>query len=251
MLSRVVLRLAAVGLVAPLSAQPARTFEVASIKANRSSGNAMGNHFTEQQATWTNATLFSLISNVYRLMNYQILGAPEWTKNERWDIDAKTDGKTTTGQKFEMLGPLMADRFHLQFHRESRELPVYRLVIAKGGIKMTEVKDGEAGPHPPGISNRPSHLTGWGMPIAQLVSFLSGSYLNQPVVDATGLTGNYDFDLKWTADETQAYARDEASDPSGPSLFSAIQEQLGLKLESTKGPVQVLVIDHVERPAEN
>jgi uncharacterized protein (TIGR03435 family) len=226
-------------------------FEVASVKANHSGGNAVGNHFTEQQTSWTNVPLTVLIRSVYRLKNYQLIGAPAWADNEKWDIDAKSEGKTTGKQRNEMLGNLLADRFHLQFHRETRELPVYRLVIAKGGVKMTQIKDGEVRPQKPGISNRPSHLMGWASPVGQLVYFLSGDYLNEPIIDATGLTGNYDFDLKWTPDPNQAYQRDEAADPNGPSLFVAIQEQLGLRLEATKGPVEVLIIDHVEHPTEN
>lgn len=248
---RTVLTLAAVWYGFAQNAPAPVRFEVASIKANHSGRNALGNHFTEEQATWTNIPLKVLITNVYRLRNYQLIGAPAWAENERWDIDATTDGKTTTGQKFAALGPLLEERFHLKVHRETRQLPEYRLVIAKGGVKLTEVKDGEKRDHPPGIRNQPSHLTGWASPILQLVDFLSGSYLNEPIIDATDLKGNYDFDLKWTADPNQAYAREEAPDPSGPSLFAAIQEQLGLKLEATKGPVEVVVIDHVERPMEN
>ena len=238
-------------LAAPLFSQPAPAFEVTSVKANRTGHNAIGNHFTEQQMSWTCVPLSVLIESVYRLRNYQLIGAPSWVDNERWDIDAKANGAIPRNQMMPMLGTLLADRFNLKVHRETRELPIYRLVIAKGGVKLTEIKDGEPRTHTPGISNRPSHLTGWASPIAQLVDFLSGSYLNQPIVDATGLTGKYDFDLKWTADETQAYARDEAAEPGGPSLFAAIQEQLGLKLEPAKGPVEVIVIDHVEHPTEN
>ena len=230
---------------------PPVPFEVASIKANHSGRNGTGNHFTEQQATWTNTSLKAMITNVYRLKNYQLIGAPAWAETERWDIDAKTEAKTTIGHKFAALGFLLEDRFHLKVHRETRELPIYRLVVAKGGVKMIEVKEGETRPHRPSISPQPSHLQGWGCPVAQLADFLSGTYLNEPIVDATGLTGKYDFDLKWTADPTQAYLRDEAADPAGPSLFAALQEQLGLKLETAKGPVEVVVIDHVERPAEN
>ncbi len=241
----------AISLCAPLGGQTAADFEVASIKANHSGHNAIGNHFTEQQMSWTNTPLFVLITNTYRLRNYQVIGAPAWTHSENWDIDAKSAGKTTMAEKNEMLARLLAARFHLQFHRETRELAIYKLVIAKGGVKMKEVKDGEKRDHPGGISNRDSHLQGWAQPVNMLVSFLSGSYLNQPIVDETGLTAKYDFDLKWTADPNQAYQRDEAADPNGPSLFAAIQEQLGLKLEAAKGPVEVLIIDHVERPAEN
>jgi uncharacterized protein (TIGR03435 family) len=241
----------AVALSATLIGQTSPTFEAASIKANHSGHNGMNNRSTDEQAIWTNTSLFALVESVYRLKNYQVIGAPAWTHSETWDIDAKSAGKTTMAEKYAMLATLLADRFHLQFHRETRELPLYKLVIAKGGLKMRQVKDGEKRDHSSGISNRDSHLTGWAQPVSQLVYFLSGSYLNEPIADETGLIGNYDFDLKWTPDPNQAYQRDEAADPTGPSLFSAIQEQLGLKLEAAKGPVEVLVIDHVERPSEN
>lgn len=234
-----------------LPSQTTPSIEVASIKPNRSGVEAINNHFTEQQLSWTNVPAKALIANAYHVLDYQIINAPDWLNNERWDIDAKTTGKTTTMQKFELLGPLLADRFNLQFHRDTRDMGLYRLVIAKGGIKMTEVRAGETPSHSPGIRNLPGHIEAWAMPVGALVRFLSGSHLDQPIIDGTALTGRYNFDLKWAPADNQALMPGEAADPNGPTLFHALEEQLGLKLVTTKGPVEVFVIDRIERPREN
>lgn len=171
-----------------------------------------------------------------------------------------------------MLQALLAERFKLLAHRETKELPVYALVVAKNGPKFEEAKPGDR--YPDGIKapdGRPGagmmftnrgQVTGQGLPIANLVRQLSLE-LGRTVVDTTGLTGTYDFTLKWTPDESQGrmFKRAEggqqrtdpapSSESSGPSIFTALQEQLGLKLEAQKGPVEILVIDYVERPTAN
>jgi uncharacterized protein (TIGR03435 family) len=172
-----------------------------------------------------------------------------------------------------MLQPLLADRFQLKVHTEVRDLPVLTLVIAKGGPKLHEAKPGDTYPNglkdfngqgggPGMMLMRPGQLTGQGLPLSSLARVLT-QQLGSTVQDKTGLTGKYDLTLQWTPDRNgsampgapepglQGPGSGGSTDASGPSIFSAIQEQLGLKLESQKGPVEVLVIDHVETPSEN
>jgi uncharacterized protein (TIGR03435 family) len=142
-----------------------------------------------------------------------------------------------------MLQSLLADRFQLRVHYESRIQPIYELVLAKGGFKLKPLPaDHERG----GMSGRPGEMILHGMSIADLARSLSMSNeAGRAVVDKTGLTGNYEIDLKWTPDDQQG------TPDAGSTLFTALEEQLGLKLEPAKGPVDTLVIDHVEKPSEN
>jgi uncharacterized protein (TIGR03435 family) len=165
---------------------------------------------------------------------------------DKWDIDAKTDGPTTFPQKAEMLQALLGERFGLKFHWEKKEVPGYSLVIAKGGPRLHEVKEGEVNSAPAGtridrglISGNHVHMSDW-------VGFLT-SELGCPSEDNTGLKGIYDFKLEWSPDDSQPNSRGESGDPNGPSIFAAMQEQLGLKLEPKKFPVEMFVIDHVNR----
>jgi bla regulator protein blaR1 len=258
-------------------------YDVASIKPNKSGTNMVRLMFTPDGLSATNGTLQMLINAAYRVENNQISGAPNWVNSERYDIEAKMDSSTADelrklseddrrDVRQRMLQALLADRFKLTIHRETKELAVFALVVAKDGPKFQEAKPGDT--YPNGIKGPDGHggagmmfmgregLTVQGIPIADLVRHLSRQ-LGRTVVDKTGLTGKYDFTLKWTPDERQApmFKGAEGSQPgtggtaapesSGPSIFTAIQEQLGLKLESEKGPVNILIIDHVEKPSEN
>jgi uncharacterized protein (TIGR03435 family) len=180
------------------------------------------------------------------------------------------DERRTERQR--MLQALLAERFKLTVHRESKELPIYALVVAKDGPKLQEAKPGDT--YPNGIKGPDGQpgagmmmmgregLTAQGIPIANLVRHLS-RVLGRKVVDKTGLTGKYDFTLKWTPDQSQSAmlrgpeggqpgtGSAAAPEASEPSIFTALQEQLGLKLDSQKGPVEILIIDHVEKPSEN
>ena len=170
-----------------------------------------------------------------------------------------------------MLQALLADRFKLTVHRETRELPVYSLVIGKNGPILQETKPDPSAPPAPGpaasrggssiriskMSSGPATMTALHTSASDLADSLSVQ-LGRTVLDKTGLTSRYDFTLKWTADDAQlplpsgsAPPPSLTTDPSGPTLFTAVQEQLGLKLEPGKGPVEVVVIDHVERPSGN
>jgi uncharacterized protein (TIGR03435 family) len=208
----------------------------------------------------TNVTLHGLIRRAYDVQDDQILGGPDWLNSEGYDIDAKLE--KSVFDELQKLGPdqrvleskrtlqaFLADRFKLSLHSETKEVPVYAMVIARNGLKIQRAIPGDTYPNglkrpdgvPIGAGNwlEAGKFVGQGVPIAALVQFLSEHYLHRTVLDKTGLTGKYDFTLQLTPDESQA------------AIFTAIQEQLGLKLESQKGPAELLVIDHAEKPLEN
>lgn len=265
----------------PLWAQTQPTtapaFEVASIKANHSGdGRMMMNVAPGGRVNATNLTVRQLIVMAYRIKPSQLSGGPSWIDSDHYDISAKAEGPATPEQLQLMMQALLADRFKLSLRHESKEMPVYALVVAKDGPKLHENKEAEAEKErakaegaKPGDANAPPKggnfmrmgrglLSAQGAPVTNLADLLSRQ-LGRVVLDKTGLTGLYDFELKWTPDESQgqmfkgADAGDSAPSPdtSGPTIFTALQEQLGLKLESQKGPVEVFVIDHVEKPTEN
>ena len=266
------------------SASHSYEYEVASIKPDKSGTNMIRLMYSPGGLNATNSTVRMLINTAYGVEDNQLSGGPSWLNSEHYDIEAKMDSATADAlhklsedegrlARQQMLQALLADRFKLAIHRETKELPVYSLVVDKNGLKIQEAKPGDTYPNgikgPDGkggagmmMMNGRGSLTGQGVQIANLVRVLSRQ-LGRSVVDKTGLTGKYDFALKWTPDESQgAMLRAPAGgqpgaggapppDSSGPSIFTALQEQLGLKLESQKGPVEILVIDHVERPSEN
>jgi uncharacterized protein (TIGR03435 family) len=202
----------------------------------------------------------------------QITGGPSWIASAKFDIVAKEGDETiaklrglTVEQQMAVIRPmvqaLLADRFKLKVHHEMKELPVYALVVANGGMKMRTSEDGvvfssnpeEARGHSFAMRGR-GQLQGGGATTEELSSMLSiqPEVTGRMVVNKTGLTGKYDFMLKWTPDTGSSIANGStAADSSGPSLFTAIQEQLGLKLEAQKSPVDVIVIDSIERPSPN
>jgi uncharacterized protein (TIGR03435 family) len=264
------------------SAQPdARlTFDVASIKP--SAPDAFGwfiNPTPSGRINVTNMTLKQLILAVYHIQAFQVIGGAAWIDSVHYNIEAKPDTPAKPGDWPIRLGALLTDRFHLVFHRETKELPVYALVMAKKGGKlgrgMTESKVGSCRaldpskpytqPEPGTLAHAcgtlqmgPTRLTAVGVQIADLAPMLSRS-IGQTVIDKTGLPGKFDITMDFALDESQlailfpveAISSTARSDPTGPSQFNALQEQLGLKLESAKGPVEVLVIDHAEKPSEN
>jgi len=272
-------------------------FDVVSIKPNTSGTNMVmmrvqaGGRFTA-----TNVTLRNLITNAYRLQPFQLVGGPSWLASDHFDILAKapddagdafsfqqTGSEPSAGQL--MLRAMLADRFKLQAHTETRELPIYSLVLARAdgklGPKLTRsttdcaalaaAARGRPGGPPPmpapgqpmvcGMRIGPGNISAGGTPLAQVATSLA-NFVGRTVVDRTGLSGNFDFELTYTPDQMPQGAAGKPADqpvlangvgidPNGPSIFTAIQEQLGLKLESAKGPVDVLVIDGVEHPTEN
>jgi uncharacterized protein (TIGR03435 family) len=208
--------------------------------------------------TARNVSLKRLISEAYHVQTFQISG-PGWLDSERFDILAKADGNRKYEEMMPMLQTLLVDRFQIKMHRETKELPLYALVIAKDGIKFRKA-DGDCpavaeGKYPCGgfNINRGGLLTGYKVSIAQMTQALA-FIVGRTVTDRTGLKGIYDIDVRWSADELgqEPGASAPTPDSSGPSLFSALQEQLRLKLEAQKGPVDFIVVDHAEKvPAEN
>jgi uncharacterized protein (TIGR03435 family) len=259
------LRLAAalLWIAAPLSAQtpaaPAE-FDVATIKASKP--NMPGKQFMangHELATY-NTTLTDLITYAYGVHPSQVAAGPAWMATEKFDLNGKSSGEQqpTDAQWKAMTRKLLADRFSFSFHREPRELAAYALTVAKGGPKLAETK-AEPGSLPGigfrGFGNMPVHNAS----MADFAAMMQASVLDRPMIDRTGLQGHYDFTLKWTPDDSQFIgtrppgtstpAIDATDAP--PNLFTAIQEELGLKLEPIKAPVEVIVIDHVERPSAN
>jgi uncharacterized protein (TIGR03435 family) len=247
-------------------AEKTPVFDVISVKPSKDDGR-LRLRFTKDGFVATNLDLHDLIGESYLVDDNQILSEPAWAKKQGFDVEAKvvgTDvaalGKMSFDERRAMFKQVLTERFKLAIHHETRELPVYALTIAKGGAKL---KQGTTSPDGPAISKRgpgmikvgPGLVSAVGTTIPYFVGVLSGE-LGRTVVDRTGLTGVYDISLTWAGDAGQGGGLGTAgaasgSDASGPSLFTAIQEQLGLKLESVKAAVDVIVIDHVERPTEN
>jgi uncharacterized protein (TIGR03435 family) len=276
---------------ATTAAAPAFEYEVASVKLNRSGGGNVSSRSSDDGLTITNFPLSRLIQQAFGVPDYQISGAPAWANSESYDINAKMEGSVADALKKlspddrrlarqHMLQAILADRFKLAFHRDTKELPVYWLAIAKNGPKLHEAKPGDTYPNgvpiPVGRSSGAGLMmmsggagsqtvTGQAVPISNLARSLSGS-LGRPVLDKTGLTGAYDFTLTYEPDPSQLQglaggAPSAASlngqppllpdAPGAASLLTAVQEQLGLKLESGKGPVEIIVIDRIERAVGN
>jgi uncharacterized protein (TIGR03435 family) len=245
-------RLAIAALGLSLCAQAQRTevaaprFATASVKADTSDHNGIGNKFDPVMMRWTSAPLRVLVQAAYGLRSYQIVGWPNSLSSDKWNIDAKTESATTSKQKYEMLQTLIVERFGLKFHREVRDLQGYSLVVGKNGAKLREVKEGEAISDRAGTVVQRGLISGHQVRMMDWVGHLSAA-LGCPFEDNTGLMGRYDFRLEWSPDESQPNSFGEPGDPNGSSIFAAVQEQLGLKLEVKKFPVDMFVIDHVER----
>jgi uncharacterized protein (TIGR03435 family) len=249
------------------------SFEVASIKANTSGARNSGSSTRDGYFSAKNVTVKQLLMQAYRMQDFQIIGGPGWINADRFDIEARAESgavkppdgprdPSRPGPMALMLQSLLEDRYELKIRHDMRDMPVYTLVVAKDGSKLKPTVEGKPGPGGPtpgstrtNGSNGKFDMSGTGVPPTQLAAMLS-QQLRRPVIDKTNLTGAYDFELNWYADNTAnalAPAGDlpPASDAAGPSIFTAVQEQLGLKLESTKGPVEVLVIESIRKPSEN
>lgn len=185
----------------------------------------------------------------YNVQKSQIVGLPEWAKTEVWSVDGvpNAEGKPDLEQLQGLMRKLLEERLGLKAHKEQRELPVFALTVAKGGLKLEKsTADPVAGPsrNGSGANGLEMHrFTNWSMPDLMPMLML---YTDRPVVDQTGLKGRYDFKLDWMRDETIAPPQD-----APPGLFTAIQEQIGLELDPVRAPADVLIIDKVERPGTN
>jgi uncharacterized protein (TIGR03435 family) len=241
----------------PAAARP--QFEVASVKRNTSGSRGGGFDARGGRYSTTNMPLMFLIQQAYKVQTFQIIGAPAWIESERYDIEARA---ADTQKKDQMLQSLIEERFKAVVHGETRDLPVFFLTVAKNGSKLKSGPCLTREPNTPVPPNTPQSsfcgffgagngsIRGTSQPIENLADFLSRA-LNRKVLDRTGLAGQFDFDLKWTPDINTAVNSQEAAPEGGPSIFTAIEEQLGLKLESGKAPIDVLVIDRIDHPSDN
>ena len=224
------------------------SFEVASIKLSDPESHRQGFSTEGHRVTLHGETVTAMMMFAYGIHHKQIVGSPEWAGNDRYDVSgvADAEGEPDTKQLQEMVQKLLVDRFGLKFHHEQRELSYYAIAVAKGGPKIAKSADQDGN----------SDQTGNGSSKQMEMKFTNNSmpefalgmtfFEDRPVVDETGLKGKYDFTLRWQPNET---ATNEEGAP--PLLFTAIEEQLGLKLEPKRGMVDVMVVDKVERPSEN
>ncbi len=221
----------------------AQSFDVATVKLNQA-GAAAANGFSPSPGRLRvmNSTLEQMIHAAFHLNTSALAGATGWMQSNRYDIEAKAAGNSSFDDELIMLRALLIDRFQLRFHTETRQLTTFALVIGKNGPKFQTSKDDGAGGKER-ITIRPTEISGVNIPFGHFVSVLAAQ-LSRSVINGTGLTGKFDLSLK--------YVRDDAPDAAnGPSLFAALEEQLGLKLEPRKGPVEVMVVDSAEKPREN
>ena len=245
-------------IIAGLHAQPA--FEVASIRPSAPGSRGVSIRIAPGgRLTATNVSVRSLIQKAYGVRTFQLAGGPDWLNFDRYDIVAKAEGNPSEAQVLRMTQALLADRFKLVIRRETKELAVYLLVPGKSGPKsgpkLKEVKYDEENASRGVRRSGLGRMMGLMASTSQLAEALSDVVLNgeavvdRPVLDRTGLTGVYDFLLAWTPEDGKFGV--EKPPDSGPSIFTALQEQLGLKLEASKGPVEILLVERVEKPAAN
>jgi uncharacterized protein (TIGR03435 family) len=221
----------------PSPAHP--SFEVAAIKPSPPEYVGFQSYVKGERYTAMTATVRNLVAFAYGIRDFQISGGPAWSGTTAYNVSATMPAPATADRAKLMLQSLLADRFHLRFHRITKNRAGYALIIDKNGPKLTESKNPG-----PGLGLGRGNLNGRGATMRLLAGELSAQ-LESPIADRTGLTALYDFTLKWTPDV-------EAGDSSGPSIFTAIQEQLSLRLDAVKNvPVDILVIDAVEKPTEN
>jgi uncharacterized protein (TIGR03435 family) len=240
---------------------------VISVKPNKSSIGVHGlitTEFTADGFRGVNVPVHTLLLQAYGLHEGESFGEPAWANSDVFDIEAKVAEPDVAAftqldndQRQAMLRQILAERFKLTIHRESRELPVYTLSVAKGGPKLKESAIDPAVPASArrggGVQMSMGMIAAHECTIPFFLSMLSRQ-LGRSIIDRTGLTSNYDFTLRWSPDNgatASPNASDSSQSDSLPSVFTAVQEQLGLKLESTKAPAQVLVVDHIEKPTEN
>ncbi len=256
-------------LASPVMAQTAPAYDAVSVKPDKTGSFSTSVHTTSDRYAATNVSLKNLLAYAYDLQSEDLIsGLQGWAGSARFDIEAKVDAEDVAELKKMsrddaanarrmMMRAMLADRFRLKAHAETREEQIYVLVVAKGGSKLkgadptdsyaNGLKGRDGGPSGGGsMSVDNGHMVAQGISIETLAGNLSYR-LHRMVVDKTGLTGKYDFTLDFPKDDVS----NDPQEAAGPSLFMVLQETLGLKLESTKGPVAGLVVDHVEQPSEN
>ncbi len=222
----------------------AQSFDVVSLRPNTTGAGRSSERTNSGHVTAENITPSSMIQQAFGVRASQIEGAPGWTETDKYDLNATTG--TTKDLNDVELRPywesVLATRFRMKYHRETKEMQIYSLGVTKGGPRLTEnTSGGDTSTH---ISNSAQHssVTSTHISMPNFAALL-GKRLDRTVLDKTGLTGSYDVKLEWSPDLSE--------DTGSASIFTALQDQLGLKLESGKGPVEVIVIDNLERPTEN
>lgn len=268
--------------VVPLSAQTPPAFEAASVKPNRSATPGMEIRVTPDGSfVATNAPVRALIRDAYRVRDYQMIDVPGWVDSDRFDVIARTSQGTTPEQLQPMLQALLKERFGLAARHESREMPVYEVSVARADGRLGSRLQPAAGATAAycasqrlPVASRPAadpsmrrcgmlaslgSISGGDVALAPLFTFLS-QQVGRSVLDRTALSGTFDFDLRWTPDQFAGRQggpdgtisfNGSSIDPNGPTLFTALQEQLGLKVDSQRGAVDVLVVERIERPTED
>ncbi|HEX4005625.1 MAG TPA: TIGR03435 family protein [Acidobacteriaceae bacterium] len=271
---------------AQVAPRPLPVFDVVSIKLHQDEGiSKMGIWFnaTPDGLSFKGGSLDMLLHLAFGVPRDRLLNEPEWAKSSRFDIEAKVAPEDapklqtlTRQQRWAMLIPALQDRCDIKFHHEKRELQVYTLSVAKGGPKLKEANPADSDAASPAstdpaqepqplamwISSKGMNIKGHDATIESLIQMLS-QQLGMTIVDNTGLTGTYDYKLSWMPDEDSWHlmglpipgpppgADGQSQQPTGPSIFAALQEQLGLKAEARKAPVDVIVIDHIQPPSPN
>ena len=242
-------------------------YDVASIKENKLGTRRMEVRSTDDGFTATNLNLKNLLASAYGINQELISGGPGWLDSTGFDVNAKVAGedmaalkKLSGKQRAAMMLPLLQDRCQLSAHIVTRMLPVYNLEVSRAGSKLKQstapkYDKADAKDHPDTkysgtTMSGPGYFTAYGITMPQLADNLT-YMVNHTVIDKTGLSGSYDTQLKYTPEERTASSNADNGVEPGPSIFTALEEQLGLKLQSTKGPVDTLVIDYIEKPSEN
>jgi uncharacterized protein (TIGR03435 family) len=256
-----IVALAAIALAGAQSTPPdaGLKYEVASVKPGTPGQPGMARPEPGgQRYRGANLPLSLYISSAYRIKADQVVGAPGWVDTDLFDIEAQAEKPSSLEQHHLMMQSLLAERFHLKFHFETKEMPVYSLTVESSGPKLTA--------HDAANSGEPWIEQGRDAPFRarwkatatsmELFAFRLAAILDRPVIDRTALKGDYDFTLTYTMDlppnlPSTALLNGEPIDTSGPSIFLAIRQQLGLRLDTRRGPAKVMVIDHVEKPSAN
>ncbi|HEY6490852.1 MAG TPA: TIGR03435 family protein [Terracidiphilus sp.] len=242
----------------PMDPKADPSFEVATIKPSKPDQPGKAFLVRGGQFTTINTTVADMLKFAYGVQDKQVIGGPDWVSTTKFDIEAKPDtpGSPSETQLRSMLQKLLADRLQLKFHRDERDLSAYVLSVGKTGQKMKQ-DTGDPNGLPALFFQGLGNLMVRNATMKEFTGLMQSAVLDRPVVDRTGLDGRWDFRLKWTPDESQFGGMgvkvpppsDAADAP--PPLFTAVQEELGLKLEATKTSVEVLVLDHIEQPSAN
>jgi uncharacterized protein (TIGR03435 family) len=248
----VLISLVVFGQALPSTDRP--SFEVATIKlTDPSFPGAVVGGFRVGRFTAQGFALKDLIGYAYDVDNRQIVGGPKWSDSERYDVVGKPEkaGPLSPDAGKLMLRTLLSERFQLKIHRDMKEMPVYILAVAGSGLKMKRRADGDANA-PGGMPIAGAKIPGRNTTI-QFLAYGLQELLDRPVLDKTGVTGRFDFDLSWRPDPSQFRGNGDKvpSNPDDPDLFTALQQQLGLKLTAERAPAEVIVVDSAEKPSEN